>query len=85
MENLEASDKVKGILPLTDEELEELSMLKEKIYLSIDDKDEARDSFQVHAGYLQANLPKIYWDIWFGNFKGDKSILEIIKKYMGQI
>jgi len=75
---------------MTEVELEELSKLKDEIFRSVTkgtqvDKDNADKIFWVYAGYIQANLPKIYWDINLKSFKGDKTILKIIEKYISNL
>lgn len=73
---------LRGAVDLSPVEVEELKVLKERIFSATKDKKEARAEFEQKVKYLTAGLPSIYWDMTWKDFVGDPTARKIVQKYV---
>jgi len=85
MRNPEYEERLRGKLPLSAMEIEELNMLKDKIYSKTGKKEELKKEFKRKADYLNAGIPPLYWDIDWEDFRGDKVSFDFVRKYIENI
>jgi DNA replication protein DnaC len=83
MIEFDIKDKMRGILPMLDIEVEELKILKKE--LQKDYPKDWEEKFYLYALYLRSNLPRVYWDLDMKDFKGDKDLLKLVKKYIDNL
>jgi DNA replication protein DnaC len=75
------NDILRGIIDLTEIEVAELNLLKEKIFMKQGDKQDLKQEFEIKAKFLTAGIPASYWDISWKEFKGDPKARDLVKKY----
>ena len=77
MRNPEIEKLVRGMVEPTSLEIEELTLLKEKLLKKLDGEAE----FKIKSKYLLSGIPPAYWDIEWKDFRGDSKALNLTQVY----
>lgn len=77
----ELEKALRGCIDMTPLEVEELRLLRDEIMSRKGNKDELRAIFEAKSRYIQAGIPKLYWDIGWDDFYGDQDAKKLIQKY----
>lgn len=76
------SARLRGIVEMSELDVEALNILRKKIFSRKDVNIEAANrEFEWQAQLLQAGLPPVYWDVEWAKFSGDQKAKGLVKKY----